>query len=130
MDKSKNNFFSNNIDIIANDEKYYGRMNDPVCSAFVKGACRDEMEYYLVIENNIITDIKFWTTGCESSKACGITLAYCVINKNLYDALNISPNYIIERLKNLPEENRHCAILACMTFYKAVGEYLVNYNNY
>jgi len=125
----ENDTFTKNIIDISNDMKYYGRLNDPTCSAFVKGVCGDEMEYYLVINNNKITDIKFWTTGCISSKACGITLAYFVINKNIYEALKISPNYILNELKDLQEGHRHCAILACITFYKAIGEYLVNFNN-
>lgn len=126
---TENNIFPDNIIKIAGDEKYYGRLNDSTCAAHVNGICGDEMEYHIVIENNIITDIKFWTTGCIASRACGITLVYFVINKNLYEALKMSPAYILDELKGLPEENRHCAILACLTFYKAIGKYLVSYNN-
>lgn len=124
-----NKNYPGNIIKIAEDKKYYGRLNDPTCAAYVKGICGDEMEYHIVIENNIITDVKFWTTGCFASRACGIALAYFVINKNFSEALKVSPAYILNELKGLPEENRHCAILACLTFYKAIGEYLINYNN-
>ena len=124
-----NKNYPDNIIKIAEDKKYYGRLNDSTCAAYVKGICGDEMEYHIVIENNIITDIKFWTTGCVASRACGIVLTYFVINKYLFEALAVSPVYILNELKVLPEENHHCAILACLTFYKAIGEYLINYNN-
>jgi len=129
MDKSEKNIFFDNIEEAAVYEKYYGRLNDPTCSASVKGICGDEMEYYLVIDKNIIKDIRFWTSGCESSKACGIILAYFAVNRNINEALKISPSYIINELKELQKDHHHCAILACITFYKAIGEYLVNYNN-
>jgi nitrogen fixation NifU-like protein len=114
---------------ITEDEKYYGRLNDSTCAAYIKGICGDEMEYHIVIENNIITDARFWTSGCIASRACGIALINFIINKNIYEALSVSPACILNELQGLPEENHHCAILACLTFYKAIGEYIINYNN-
>ena len=124
MNKPDDNIFPDNIIKISEDKTYYGRLNDPSCSAICKGICGDEMEYYLVIEENKITDVKFHTTGCIASKACGIALSYYILNKNIYEALKISPGYILDELKKLPADNHHCAILACITFYKAIGEYL------
>ena len=121
----KNISFSEHIIKIANDKTYFGRMNDPTCSAREKGICGDEMEFYLVISDNKIVDAKFWTTGCFSSKACGLTLINYIINKEIYNALTISPNYILKELIDLPIEHHHCSILACITFYKAIGEYLI-----
>jgi len=117
--------FSENLIKVADDKTYYGRMNDPTCSASVKGVCGDEMDFFLVIYNNKIIDVKFWTTGCLSSKVCGLTLVNYVIKKDIYEALTIHPKYILDKLKDLPPEHHHCAILACITFYKAMGEYFV-----
>lgn len=50
-----------------------GRMNDPDGSAFINGICGDSMEMYLVIEKGIISDSKFFTDGCNSSRFCGAT---------------------------------------------------------
>lgn len=121
----KNISFSEHIIKIASDKTYYGRMNDPTCAAFVKGICGDEMEFYLVIYNNKIVDVKFYTTGCTSSMACGLILVNYIINKDIYEALTIHPKYILDKLIDLPSEHHHCSILACITFYKAIGEYLI-----
>ena len=32
-------------------DPYFGRMTDPSGSAFVRGLCGDEMEFYLVVED-------------------------------------------------------------------------------
>lgn len=121
----ENVIFSDHLTKRSEDKTYYGRMNDPTCSARVKGICGDEMEFYLVINDKKIIDVKFYTTGCVSSKACGLVVANYIINKDIYDALTITPKYILNELIDLPQENHHCSILACITFYKAIGEYLV-----
>lgn len=121
----KNLTFSDYITKLVEDKTYYGRMNDSSCSASEKGICGDEMEFYLVIYDNTIVDAKFWTTGCISSKACGLTLVNYIINKDIYEALTIYPKYILDKLIDLPNEHHHCAILACITFYKAIAAYFV-----
>jgi NifU-like protein involved in Fe-S cluster formation len=40
---------------LLNDQKFFGRMNDPTSSSYLKGPCGDSMEFYLVIENKKIT---------------------------------------------------------------------------
>ena len=122
---NESNIFSKYIIKISKDKTYYGRLNDPTCAAYVKGACGDEMEYYLVIEDEKIVDVRFWTTGCVSSQACGILLAKKIINKDIYEALDISPAFLLKDLKDLPKEYHHCSILACLTLYKAIGEYFI-----
>jgi len=122
---TENISFSENLIKITDDKTYYGRMNDPTCFARVKGICGDEMDFFLVIDDNKIVDVKFWTTGCVFSKLCGLTLVNYIISKDIYEALTINPKYILDKLKELPDEHQHCAILACITFYKALGEYFV-----
>lgn len=43
---------------LLNDPKFFGRMNDSTSSSYLKGPCGDAMEFYLVIEDKMITDIK------------------------------------------------------------------------
>jgi len=117
------NIFSQNIIKIANDKTYYGSLSDYSCSANVKGICGDAMEFFIKIEDNKIKDVKFCTTGCISSKACGNTATKLIYGKDIYDALKLSPRAILDELENLPSEHHHCAILSCITVYKAVGEY-------
>jgi nitrogen fixation NifU-like protein len=103
-----------------------GRMNDPTSSAMIKGICGDEMEFYLFIRNDVIKEVKFYTeNGCNDTLLAGNEVAECAKNKNVIDALEINPKQILDNLGNLPEDGRHCAILAVSTFYKAIADYLI-----
>jgi len=111
----------------SNNPVNMGRMNDPTASAWINGLCGDFMEIYLVIKDNKITDIKFYTDGCGITLACGSVVTLLAKNKNINDVLSISPNNIIEHLERLPVENIHCAILAANTLHKAIADYLLKY---
>ena len=103
----------------------FGRMNAPSASAFVRGLCGDEMEFYLYIEDNIISDVKYYTEGCETTRLCAQAVARRAKGKSIPDALAISPREIIDSDKSLPEDGRHCAILAVSTLYRAIAEFLL-----
>ncbi|MFC1808588.1 iron-sulfur cluster assembly scaffold protein [Candidatus Omnitrophota bacterium] len=109
----------------ARNPKYFGRLNDPTSSAFVKGPCGDEMEFYLVITDNIIEDVRYYTKGCLSTLICGSATAELAMGKSIYDALDISPKKVIDTLHGLPDEGCHCTILAVSTLYKAIADYLL-----
>lgn len=114
------------LDLIAQfDNLYCGRMNAPLCSAWLKGVCGDEMEFYIDITQGKITGIQYYTTGCESTKACALTLIKSVIGRKVNDALFVSPEFIISRITDLPKANYHCAILTLSTFYKAIAQYML-----
>ena len=110
---------------LVKDNKYFGQMNDPSGSAYIKGTCGDQMEFYIVVENNKITDIKFHTDGCVYTSACGAMACKLAIGKTLQDALGVSAKQIITELKVLPKSHVHCAILAVSTLYKAIADYLL-----
>ena len=104
-----------------------GRMNDPSGSAWIKGLCGDTMEIYLVIDNKRIDEAKFFTDGCNATIECGNAVTELAVNKTIIEALSVSPGDVIHKVKNLPEENIHCAILAVSTFHKAIADYLLKY---
>ena len=103
----------------------FGRMTDPSGGAFVRGLCGDEMEFYLVIENNTIVETKYYTNGCAATKSCGRAVAERAKGKGIFEALKINPKEIIDTETNLPRENRHCAILAVSAMYRAIADYLL-----
>jgi nitrogen fixation NifU-like protein len=109
--------------------EFYGRMNDPSAAAWVTGPCGDTMEFYLVIENDVITHVRYHTDGCEFTRLCGVTLSRHIEGMALQKALGISAGDLLEELPDLPQENRHCAILAVNAFYRAVGQYWVRQAN-
>lgn len=102
-----------------------GRMNDPDGAASIKGICGDSMEMYLIIDNNIVTESKFFTDGCNSSRFCGATAARLAKGKSLKDVLRMSPADVIDAWGEIPSGNLHCAILAVSTLHKALADYLI-----
>jgi len=112
------------IDLI-NNQRYFGRMNDPVSSSYLKGPCGDAMEFYLVIEYGKITQIKYYTDGCQATRACASMVAKLAEGKFIKEALSISAGEVITRLKGLPEDHLHCSILSVSTLYRAIADYLL-----
>ena len=117
---------TSNIFKASQEDEYFGRMNAPTASAYLKGICGDEMEFYLVIENNRITDIKYYTQGCQSTKICGARLARLAEGKTIKEALSISAGKVLKDLKEFPHDHLHCSILAVSTLYRAIADYLLH----
>ena len=102
-----------------------GRMAEPDASAVVKGSCGDTMEMYLLIEDEIIKEIKFFTDGCGVTLACGSAVTVMVKGKSIHEALKISPYGVMDDLGGLPRDGIHCAILSVVTLHKAIADYLL-----
>jgi len=105
--------------------RFFGRMNDPTSSSYLQGPCGDAMEFYLVVEEGRITDVRYYTDGCQATRACAAMVARLAFNKTIQEALLISAGEIIEILKSLPEDHLHCSILAVSTLYRAIADYLL-----
>lgn len=110
---------------MARREKYFGRMNAPTSSAYIKGPCGDEMELYLVIEDNVINEIKFYTEGCIATRVCGEAVCELAAGGSIDEALAISPAKVINMLNGLPADHCHCSILAVSALYRAVADHLL-----
>ncbi|MFA6079222.1 MAG: iron-sulfur cluster assembly scaffold protein [Candidatus Omnitrophota bacterium] len=106
-------------------KKYFGQMNDPSGSAYIRGICGDQMEFYIVVIDNIITDIKFHTDGCVYTFTCGSMVCELVKGRPIQDALSVSAGRVITEIKVLAKSHVHCAILAVSTLYKAIADYLL-----
>ncbi|MBN1898186.1 MAG: iron-sulfur cluster assembly scaffold protein, partial [Spirochaetes bacterium] len=89
-----------------------GRMNDPDGSAYIRGLCGDTMEIYLLIKDDVVTGVNFFTDGCGVTLACGSAITEMAKGKNIYDLVKLSPQDIIDNLGGLPREGIHCAILS------------------
>lgn len=102
-----------------------GRMNAPDGAAFVKGICGDSMEMYLVIEDDSVSEVTFFTDGCATSRICGAVAARLAKGKSIREVLRLSPADVIATFKQIPDDHLHCAILAVRTFHKALADYLI-----
>ena len=105
----------------------FGRMNDPSASAFLKGPCGDEMEFYLVVRDGRIEDVRYYTKGCGSTRRCAAAVARRAKGATVLDALALNPRDIITAEANLPTAGWHCAILAVSTLYRAIADYLLQH---
>ena len=105
--------------------KNVGRMTDPDGSAIVKGQCGDTMEMYLIIKDENISEILFYTDGCRITIICGSVTTELAKGRTIEDALRISPADVIDKLHDFLGSNFHCAILAVTTLYKALADYLL-----
>lgn len=124
MGEDINNYPENILGLTKNP-KHFGRMNDPSGSAIIKGPCGDEMEFYLIIENDIIKKVNFFTEGCVATVACGETTARLALGKTVDNALGISPKQVKDTLAGLPSNHNHCSILAVSTLHRAIADYLL-----
>ncbi len=106
-------------------DEFFGRMNDPTASASITGLCGDAMEFHLVIKNDRIEDVRYYTNGCDNTRSCGHAVARRAKGQNVTDALSISAGEIIRSGECKTAEGRHCAILAVTTFYRAIADYLL-----
>jgi len=82
------------------------------------------MEIRLKAKDGRITDATFWTDGCSTTAACGSMATETIKGKDIAQALAINQNDILKALGGLPEDNRHCALLAANTVKAAVQDYI------
>ena len=102
--------------------KNWGEMKDPGAEARIKGPCGDTQIIYLKIENNTIKKATFITDGCGPTIACGSKLTTMVTNKTIDEAKNISPKDLDDALDGLPDDHKHCSLLAVNTLRKAIND--------
>ena len=88
------------------------------------GPCGDTMEIWVKVEGNRVERANFWTDGCGTSIACGSMVTELARGKNIHYCLEIEQQDVLDALGGLPEESRHCALLAATTLKMAVEDYL------
>ncbi len=103
----------------------FGRMTDPDGAAVVKGQCGETMEMYLIIKNDRITKILFYSNGCGIVLACGSVVTELAMGRGINEALKISPSDIIDKLESILRGHFHCAVLSVITLYKALADYML-----
>jgi nitrogen fixation NifU-like protein len=102
-----------------------GRLPEASAMAKICGRCGDTMEMYLRIEDERIVEARFFTDGCGSSVACGLTAAKLATGKEIDEAALIGGDTILDVLDGLAEKERHCAYLAAETLQAAIHDWMV-----
>lgn len=105
---------------------HYGQMNDPTCCSYLKGPCGDFMEFYLAVDTDgRITEIMYYTEGCDATRTCASIVCLMARGATVMEALSISAGAVLAKIKNLPDDHRHCAILSVSSLYRAIADYLL-----
>ena len=89
-----------------------GEMADSDGFARVTGPCGDTMEIWLKVTDGIIIQATFYTDGCGTSIASGSMVTGLAKGRSVSEALKISQQYVLDALGGLPDESKHCALLA------------------
>lgn len=108
----------------------FGPLKSANANARITGPCGDTMEFWLKIDNGQILAASFTTDGCDNSIICGSTAGYMVQNKILDDAYALTQKEILLEMGYLPDEFKHCALLAVNTIKKAIENYKENYQSH
>ena len=85
--------------------------------------CGDLMKFYLKIEDNIITDIKFQTFGCGAAIATRSMMTEMALGKTLEEALELTRDDVADNLDGLPPIKMHCSNLSADALKAAIEDY-------
>lgn len=101
-----------------------GKIDRPDGFACVKRDCGDQMEFSLMVKDDLITDVRFQTDGCINAIAAGNSGAELAMGKTVNEAMVITGQDILNILGGLPEESLHCAEHTVETLRQALRNYL------
>jgi nitrogen fixation NifU-like protein len=101
-----------------------GKIDRPDGFACVKRDCGDQMEFSLLVKDDLIAEVRFQTDGCINAVAAGNSGAELAMGKTVEDAMTITGQDILNVLEGLPEESLHCAEHTVETLRQALQNYL------
>jgi len=124
LEKTDNLYSGKVIDYGANPRNR-GILDRPDGYAKVTGPCGDTVEIFLRVRDGRIREIGYTTDGCMTSHAAVSAATEMAKGKNLRECLNINQSSILDHLGGLPDDSKHCALLAAITLHKALRDYAV-----
>ena len=106
--------------------RHIGEIENPDGKALVGDPrCGDHIRLYLKIEGDKIVDIRYKVFGCAAAIAATSILTELVLNKDLYDALAITDDDVIEAAGGVPARKAHCSLLGVVGLHTALAEYFL-----
>ena len=101
-----------------------GNLEDADGFARVTGPCGDTMEIWLKVDDDAITSATFMTDGCGTSIASGSMVTKMAKGRSIGEAQKFSQQDVLDALGGLPDESKHCALLAANALKAAAKDYL------
>jgi nitrogen fixation NifU-like protein len=103
--------------------KNIGKIENPDGFGRIKGSCGDTMEIFLRVNNGIIRSATYRTDGCGTTIASASMATEMIKGKTIEEAGSITDKDILDALGGLPDESKHCALLAADTIRAAINDY-------
>jgi nitrogen fixation NifU-like protein len=92
-----------------------GEVGNPVCG--------DMMSFYINVQNDKISNIKYKTFGCVAAIAVSSIVSEMAMGKMLSEAKKITKKSVADSLDGLPKEKMHCSNLGADALAKAIEDY-------
>ena len=128
LEKTKDLFSEKVIDYGTNSRNY-GAMENPEGYAKITGPCGDTVEIFLRVKNGRIEDIRYTTDGCMTSHAAVSAATVMAKGKAPKDCIKINQSSILEHLGGMPDDAKHCALLAATTLHRSLRNFAVGKKN-
>ena len=93
-----------------------GEVGNPVCG--------DMMTFYIKVDDNHLSDVKFKTFGCGAAIAVSSIVSEMAMGKTLEEVRKITPALVAQELEGLPKNKYHCSNLGAQALNKAIDNYL------
>ena len=120
-DKVMDHFSSpRNAGVIENADGI-GEVGNPVCG--------DMMTFYIKVEDDKLTDVKFKTFGCVAAIAVSSMVTEMAKGMTIEEAKTITKASVAESLDGLPKEKMHCSNLGAEALEKAILDFESKGNN-
>ncbi len=85
--------------------------------------CGDMMTFYIKVEDDKLSDVKFKTFGCVAAIAVSSMVTEMAKGKSLEEAKTITKASVAEELDGLPKEKMHCSNLGAEALGKAIEDF-------
>ena len=93
-----------------------GEVGNPICG--------DMMTFYIKVDDNRLSDVKFKTFGCGAAIAVSSIVSEMAMGKTLEESRRITPSLVAQELEGLPKQKYHCSNLGAQALNKAIDDYL------
>ncbi len=98
-----------------------GTVGNPVCG--------DIMSFYIKVDKDVISDVKFKTFGCGAAIAVSSMVSEMAKGKTVEEARKITNKMVAAELGGLPKNKMHCSNLGADALQKAIENYLEKKKN-
>jgi nitrogen fixation NifU-like protein len=102
---------------------HMGNLPSPSTQAELTGSCGDTIRIFLDIDEDVVRQARFQTTGCGPSIVSADAACELAEGKGLEEAAGMEQSDVISILGYLPEDKEHCAHLAANTVREAIRLY-------